>query len=121
MAESSNFLVDDGILVWFNGPEWDEVALEAFNEATTRVEQAAKLNAPWKDRTGRARAGLTARSQADNGDIVLTLFHTVEYGLWLEVIQNGNFATIMPTLEQYAPVIMREATQRVARARRGRD
>lgn len=121
MAKGSQFLIDDGIIVWFDGPEWDEVALQAFNDATSQVEQAAKSNAPWADRTGRARAGLTARAQSDHGDIVLTLFHTVEYGLWLEVIQNGNFATILPTLEQYAPQIIRDAVQKINDARHGRD
>lgn len=117
----SQFLIDDGIIVWFDGPQWDEVAAEVFREAADEVAERARGNAPWEDRTGNARAGLQTNVINDNGEIVLTLFHTVEYGLWLEVIQNGRFATILPTLEQEAPGIMNRATERVAEARQGVD
>jgi hypothetical protein len=114
------FLIDDGIAVWFEGPEWDDVAEEVFRNAADRVADEARMNAPWEDRTGDARAGIRAQAAGDNGDIVLTLFHTVEYGLWLEVIQNGRFAIILPTLEQQAPRIMDETIAAINGARRGR-
>lgn len=121
MAEGANFLIEDGIILWFDGPEWDEVALEAFNDAKDEIVGAAQRDAPWADRTGDARAGLEATVEEDNGEIVLNLYHTVDYGLWLEVIQNGNYATIMPTLENYGPKVMAQAEAAVAKARQGRD
>lgn len=119
-GRGGNVLIDDGIIVWFNGPEWDDVAQKALEGATAQVESSAKENAPWSDITGDARGGLTAEAKSDNGDIVLTLAHTVEYGLWLEVIQSGNFAIIMPTLEQEAPRIIDQAVKEIANARKGR-
>lgn len=117
----SNFLIDDGIIVWFDGPEWDEVAEKVFQDSKDQVESYARDNAPWADRTGDARRGLTAEVIGSNGDIVMTLFHTVEYGLWLEVIQNGRFAIIMRTLESQAPRVIGEAVQQIREARSGRD
>lgn len=113
------FLIDDGIIAWFDGPEWDQVAMEAFQDASNDVKQEAQDNAPWEDQTGDARSGLDTAVENDHGEIVLTLFHTVEYGLWLEVIQNGRFAIIMPTLEHSAPKIFQNAEARVASARQG--
>lgn len=62
----------------------------------------AKANAPWEDRTGDARAGLDIEVDETVDEVTITLYHTVEYGLWLEVIESGRFATIMPTLEHFA-------------------
>lgn len=65
----------------------------------------AKEQAPWTDRTGAARDGLDTDVSEDGETIVWTLFHTVDYGIWLETIQNGRFSVIMPTLELYAPQV----------------
>lgn len=62
----------------------------------------AKENAPWNDRTGDARRGLDVHVEWDGLSIVLSMFHTVSYGQWLETIQSGSYAIIMPTLEIYA-------------------
>lgn len=76
----------------------EEIALYYAQEILTY----AKDNAPWEDRTGDARAGLDIDVDRTDLDIIIELFHTVDYGLWLEVIQSGRFATIMPTLERYS-------------------
>lgn len=120
-ANSSRMLIDDGVLVWFDGPEWDDVAAKAFKEAEGEIQGAAQRDAPWEDRTGDARRGLSTKVDSSHGDVVLTLFHTIEYGLWLEVIQNGRFAIIMPTLEKYSSKIFRNAEAKIAKARRGKS
>jgi len=117
----SNYIIDDGIIVWFDGPEWDEVAAAAFERASDQILAAAQSDAPWADRTGAARSGLDVTVDSNGGEITLDLFHTVDYGLWLEVIQNGRFATIMPTLERYAPQIFADASAEVREARKGDD
>jgi hypothetical protein len=66
------------------------------------IQQAAQDNAPWADRTGDARAGLSAEVVHDGHDFTIELSHSVDYGQWLETIQSGRFAIIMPTLEQYS-------------------
>lgn len=80
-------------------------AVGALEDAAGEVLAYARDNAPWNDRTGAARAGLSVEVYEEAGEIVLELFHTVDYGEWLEVIQNGQFATIMPTLEVFATQI----------------
>jgi len=75
---------------------------EVMLAVATRSLEYAKANAPWTDRTGDARRGLDVAVDNDGNAITLQLFHTVDYGLWLEVIQSGRFAIIMPTLQGYA-------------------
>jgi hypothetical protein len=67
----------------------------------------AKSNAPWNDRTGAARDGLDVDVSEEGDEVVVTLMHTVDYGIWLETIQSGRFAIIMPTLEKYASEIQK--------------
>lgn len=86
---------------------------EAMQEGKIEVESYAQANAPWSDITGRARQGLTADITVEGGEVVLTLAHSMDYGLWLEVIQQGRFAIIMPTLEALGPEILRRAGARV--------
>ena len=121
MAKSGMLInIEDGMIQWYDGPEWDEVAAQEFDTAATQLEQYAKANAIWEDRTGAARAGLTAWAQNDGGIVSVTLSHTVEYGFWLEVIQNGRFAIIGPTIEAEARRITYNAIRRIRYARRGR-
>lgn len=115
----SRFMIDDGIIAWFDGPEWDDVVLESFKDASSRVQEAAQENAIWEDQTGDARAGLKTDVVKTDGAIYLTLYHTVSYGYWLEVIQSGKFAIIMKTLEEQGKTVFSEATRRVKNARRG--
>lgn len=77
-------------------------AQELMLKVAERSLEYAKANAPWEDRTGDARAGLNVDLQSDGDSILMSLYHTVDYGLWLEVIQSGRFAIIMPTLEGFA-------------------
>ena len=48
------------------------------------LESYAKLNAPWKDRTGHARQGIHGGVDVDDAKFVLYLSHGVEYGRYLE-------------------------------------
>lgn len=116
---SSRVDIEDGIIQWFDGPEWDEVVLAVFEDKASGVEASAKANAPWEDITGNARAGLRARAINEDGVVSLILEHTVEYGFWLEVLQNGRFAILQRTMEENAKSIMDEAVRAIADARSG--
>ena len=72
-----------------------------------RIESYAKQNAPWTDRTGNARQGLTARSFRTATAVSIILWHSVSYGIWLEVKNAGRFAVILPTLEAHYSPYMR--------------
>lgn len=64
-----------------------------------RAESLAKTGAPWTDRTGAARAGLrgTSDSHPSGGEVVLS--YSVEYGVWLELANQGRYATVIPTMQ----------------------
>lgn len=74
----------------------------------------AQMNAPWTDRTGAAREGLEVDVANEGDEVVVTLAHTVDYGIWLETIQSGRFAIIMPTLEKYAVEIQKAVASGLA-------
>ena len=73
-----------------------------------RAQTYARIMARWRDRTGNARAGLTGVANnrgASNWHYELILYHTVTYGIWLEVkpAYAGRYQIIRPTLRQEAP------------------
>lgn len=72
-----------------------------------RVENWMKTNAPWTDRTTNARNGLAARSGRDKDHHWIVAFHQVPYGIFLETMQAGRFAIIMPAVEEFGPQIMK--------------
>lgn len=89
------------------------------------VQDEARQNAPWEDRTGNARGGLffavdgfglepitgtvtpdaeslksdVAVESGDANTLIITLGHTVFYGKFLELEHGGTYAVIMSTLE----------------------
>jgi hypothetical protein len=63
-----------------------------------RSEAHLKSSAPWTDRTGAARAGLTARAEDRGSEMVVVLSHGVDYGIWLEIAHSGAYAVIVPSL-----------------------
>lgn len=118
MPAKSLIIVEDGIIQWYNSLEWDQLAYDEFRKAEAELEAIMKQNAPWVDRTGAARSGLKAEASEDGGIITMALSHSVDYGYWLEVIQNGRFAIVGPTLEQEARRITYNAIRRIRYARR---
>jgi len=71
----------------------------AKREIEPMLERYAKSNRPWKDRTGRARQGLTASSEMTASELVLRLSHTVPYGVFLELASAGKYAILGPTMD----------------------
>jgi HK97 gp10 family phage protein len=80
-----------------------------------RVEAHAKQKAPWNDRTTNARNGLKAEAVKLQGSgfaansFAIILSHAVTYGIYLERGTRYMRARpiIMPTIEIYAPKVMR--------------
>ncbi len=95
------------------------------------VQDEARTNAPWEDRTGNARGGLffavdgfdlgtligevtpDANHYMDEVEIesgskdtlIITLGHTVYYGKFLELSNGGKYAIIMSTIETNLPAL----------------
>lgn len=105
MSESG-FPIEDGLGEMIMGAiSPGDAAEETFLEYAIEILNYAQDNAPWADRTGDARHGLDVDVYQQGDEVVLDLFHTVSYGQWLETIQGGEFAIIMPTLERFAPEV----------------
>lgn len=69
--------------------------------ATKAVEYESymKVNRPWVDRTGMAKATLNVKvSRPNENKIRLTFAHGVEYGIWLELAHEKNYAIVAPTI-----------------------
>jgi hypothetical protein len=97
------------------------------------VQDQARQDAPWEDRTSNARGGLffavdgfglqtitgevTAEARAEMSDVtvesgsrdtlIITLGHTVFYGKFLELSNGGKYAVIMSTIETNLPKLER--------------
>lgn len=71
------------------------------------MEAYAKENAPWDDRTGDARGGLktVVVEDAVNHTYSIFLGYSVDYGVYLETANGGQFAVVKPTVERFAPVL----------------
>jgi hypothetical protein len=78
----------------------------------------AKVHASWTDRTTNARNGLSALPfHVPKHEHGFTLFHTVSYGIWLEVANSGRYAIIMDTLDREGPELMETIRQAFAAGR----
>lgn len=70
-------------------------------------EAAMKINAPWRNRTGHARATLWSEPHSSDNKFSIRMGHGAEYGVYLENSNEGRFQIIMPTLLETARSFMR--------------
>lgn len=84
-----------------------QAAWIAVSSMAPEVENYAKMNAPWTDRTGNARNGLAARPFRDAQSVGVIIYHQVSYGIWLEVKWSGRYAIINPTIDAMGPAVMK--------------
>lgn len=111
MPAGGFFILGDSLSSLLGAGLQEDEALGAAESMASEIESDAQQNAPWSDRTSNARDGLVAEASMEGGDIVVTLMHTVDYGEWLETIQSGRFAIIMPTLDKYGPAVQRAVAE----------
>lgn len=75
----------------------------------SEIQAKMKINRPWTDRTGMAKALLNAKvSQPNDNTIRITLSHGVSYGIWLELAHEKNYAIIAPTIREEGPRIIED-------------
>ncbi len=67
------------------------------------AEAEMKRDAPWTDRTSHARQGLKGRAEQYHDRVQVTLSHTMEYGVHLELANSGQYAILKPTAQRRAP------------------
>jgi hypothetical protein len=80
-------------------------AVMQYHEAT--VQDYARSNAPWTDRTTNARGGLFAKAYRSGRAHGIVLYHTVSYGIWLEVRWGGKYRIIVPTIQRQGVAVMK--------------
>lgn len=64
----------------------------------SKSEGELKTRAPWTDRTTAARSGLHTVADAQLAAWTIVLAHSVNYGIWLETKNNGEYAVILKVL-----------------------
>jgi hypothetical protein len=83
-----------------------------------RAQTNAKKQAPWTDRTGNARSGLSSEAgveyTATGAMYQIDIFHRMPYGIWLEVKHSGRYSIINKTVTQEAPAFFKTANQVMA-------
>lgn len=76
----------------------------------TQMQDSAKANATWEDRTGNARTGLFGTSEADFAQHIVTIYlshsATIDYGIWLELANEGRYSIVMQTMEAHYDQLM---------------
>lgn len=89
----------------------------AFDSMVPVAESHMRTNAPWNDRTGNARGGLRAIHESQSRvSHSLILFHTMPYGVFLEVRWSGRYAIIAPSVKELGPDLMKRVVASVDRA-----
>jgi hypothetical protein len=78
----------------------------AANYVAPQAESAMKAGAPWTDRTGNARQGLGARVVVEPNKVAIVLYHSVPYGVYLELRWGGRYAIIEPTIATAGPMFV---------------
>lgn len=98
-------------------PKVDAQVSAVFEYMESRAASMMRTNATWTDRTGNARNTLGAKHVAT--PMVrhqLILYHTMPYGIWLEVRWSGKYAVIGPTMIEISPDLSRLVAAAVYRA-----
>ena len=75
------------------------VAEEVTQGEASRAEAHMKDNAPWNDRTGNARSGLSTAVERNGHTITMYLYGTMDYQPYLELGTRymGKYPIIVPT------------------------
>lgn len=68
--------------------------------AAKKLETKAKVERPWTDRTGDARKRLVGTSEMEGTRGHIVLAQGVEYGIWLELAHEKQYAIVEPTIRQ---------------------
>ncbi len=66
------------------------------------IESWMKANASWDDRTGNARQTLQAEAEQELTEIAIRIFHGVDYGVYLELSNQGQYAILGPALDYWS-------------------
>lgn len=104
-----------------NAEQWSDLITEGLGLLADKwsviLEDYAKDNRPWTDRTNQARSGLTGATEKTPQAVTIHLYHKARHGIYLEMRPpgNGGRPIILPTMEAHYADIMADL-QRLVRA-----
>lgn len=75
-------------------------------EDAKEMENYAKVNRKWTDRTSMARRSLNGYVEEDKEHIRVGIAHGVDYGVHLELAHEKRYAILVPTLNKFKNAIM---------------
>jgi hypothetical protein len=82
-----------------------KVVVTSRMEAEKEKTRAMSERTGWADLTADARKGIRGVAFLDEEKMGVKLAHTVEYGVYLELANDGKHAILRPVLNQLAPEI----------------
>jgi hypothetical protein len=113
-----------GSIRWVRPPDQLAKAIEQYGDRVlvavtavagriaTLMQNDARANAPWTDRTGNARTGLFGTAERDVARSLVTIYLShgadLDYGIWLELANAGRYAVIERTIEAHLPELRAE-------------
>lgn len=101
-------------------PRLDAAVNEIFDAMALRAESSMRAQAQWTDRTGNARNGLMAEHvSVPMVSHALVLYHSMPYGVYLEVRWSGKYAVIGPVMLETSTQLNQLLSVAFARAMRG--
>ena len=97
-----SFKFDPGSLLTglISAPDKADAAIRMYADTSAiKLQNFAKQNRPWTDRTGQARQRLTGTSYRIANGYRLELAHGVDYGIWLELAHEKKYSIIPKTIQ----------------------
>lgn len=84
-----------------------DVMVKMFAETSALgMQNDAREQARWTDRTGDARKRIKGAVFKTNKGFRIELAHGVDYGLWLELANEKKYAIVEPIVRMSSPYIM---------------
>ncbi len=71
----------------------------------------AQMHGPWTDRTGNARRSISYHKTVTPHMIRFWFYIGVEYGVWLELSNQGKYRILRPTASIYGQKMQRDLTK----------
>lgn len=97
-------------------------AINALGEQRVAMMEAdAKVGAPWDDKTGEARKGLFGYTLKRDltlqirSILLLRIAHTMDYGVYLELTNQGKYAILDPVAKKHGPQFFEDVNRVVGR------
>lgn len=87
-----------------------------------KSETRMRTEAPWTDRTTNARNGLfaTVVTKTPGSAWMILLSHSVSYGIWLEVMNSGQYAAVRPEFLKANREVMKRLSRLFERMEKGK-